>query len=1220
MISIGNQTSFAAATPLEPFAYAVTNGFDAFEWFPDKKPEGGWDEGDLDKARRREIRETARQRGIRLSVHARWQANPLLKDSFPLIWKDIELAHDLGAVLLNIHLYQEAGLAAYVLAITPLLRRAAKAGLQVSIENTPLTTPEDFNELFSRLRESGFVASLHVGMCLDLGHANLCAVTRNHYLDFVDRIDPRVPITHVHLHENWGDADTHLPLFTGPAARDDAGIRGFIERLRRRNFSSSIILEQWPHPPTLLNEARDRLIQLLSEFPAATPSPLPIPLTPALSQGERGNHPQPIRTKESPAKSISGERSSSSSRRELAAGQGAGEDAFADELIAADKRCRSWREKLEAVYNLLAAHTSRPTAAGHAPPDAVLYLVDLAIYLRFLGAGQIRCEEDGRHFRPAHHARIALQIRQRLAQITTPADAFIARQIYPWLPSSAETFQRPEPLTRIRDIAHRNDIPQDLKREIKNSLQNKLHRCAGPEDLATSTALLARITAPGANYSPEFVEQFKVFHEELKEFFNARSLEDRLKALLPSARDDEGALIRAFLAQKSAVGLAQQLAAFNSLTELRRHLVESTQSHPDSEVEQRLLADIALEDFAFVLVSELINEIETAPVDKTSGLPQGPVETLLLTVMNLWLSRIEPEECAALQSELRAWSKDFDAADSVQLLRLKATVERSRRLAEDYSDRILELFPPRVEKLGRALGVAESSIRVFCEAEIRGHLIFQLSKLASGLLRRLRAQLALPAWDVLVVGTATGRLRLADQLDELIRDQGEPALLLLGSAAGDEEISKDVAGIVLGHDLPHLSHLAVRARQAGVVLVVCEEQTELEKLKAFDGQVITLAASPEKVEWRRAQADSNVTSAQHPAAALPPTRLPAVKMSAEPSFIPLEQAVFERGGGKADGVRRLAELARRDGAGFRTPAALVVPFGVMEAAIHAKPDVERDYRQLLDGLRSADASSASSPGQETRGRGVRAPLERLRTLVGQVSVPEDIASVVGRRLGREGRFMVRSSSNCEDLAELAGAGLYESVPNVPLSGIASAVRTVWASLWTLRATLSREQSGIPHQQAHIAVLIQSMLAPDLSFVLHTVNPLDCNRSEVYAEVAVGLGETLVSGAARGTPFRLICDKHSGAVRTLAFANFSRALRPVGAGGVASETVDYSRVRLSLDAGVRQDLGRRLAAIGRLVEEALQRPQDIEGAVIGDEVYLVQSRAQQGLPSGEKIEN
>ena len=122
MIYIGNQTSFAAATPLEPFDYAVANGFDAFEWFPDKHAGAGWDEADLTAPLRAQIRESARAAGIRLSVHARLQANPLRLDAYPWFWKDLELAQDLGAVLLIIHLCHEAGLPAYIEAIRPLVR------------------------------------------------------------------------------------------------------------------------------------------------------------------------------------------------------------------------------------------------------------------------------------------------------------------------------------------------------------------------------------------------------------------------------------------------------------------------------------------------------------------------------------------------------------------------------------------------------------------------------------------------------------------------------------------------------------------------------------------------------------------------------------------------------------------------------------------------------------------------------------------------------------------------------------------------------------------------------------------------------------------------------------------------------------------------------------------------------------------------------------------
>jgi phosphoglucan, water dikinase len=219
---------------------------------------------------------------------------------------------------------------------------------------------------------------------------------------------------------------------------------------------------------------------------------------------------------------------------------------------------------------------------------------------------------------------------------------------------------------------------------------------------------------------------------------------------------------------------------------------------------------------------------------------------------------------------------------------------------------------------------------------------------------------------------------------------------------------------------------------------------------------------------------------------------------------------------------------------------------------------------------------------------------------------------VAAEFGPSARLMVRSSANCEDLEQYASAGLYVSVPNVAVADVASAVREVWASLWSRRAVASRKQAGIPEEQARMGVLIQPMLTPNYAFILHTTNPINRNPSEVYAELAVGLGEILASASAPGTPYRLVCDKKSGAVETLAFASFSHALFPAPADGVGERTLDYSQVTLSCDAAARRALGRRLCFIGKFVEEALGQPQDIEGAVVGNDIYLVQARPQQGL--------
>jgi sugar phosphate isomerase/epimerase len=269
-IRIGNQTAISCADPLEPFRFALRHGFDAFEWFADKKHNAdgtvaGWDENDMDAASRARIREAGASHDIRFTVHAPWQANPLHADGIPLLIRSVDFARDIGADLVNLHLYMDEGPEGYARALEPVLRHAAAAGLRVSIENTPHTTPADFNETFVCLGKLAGIPLGTVGMCLDIGHANLCAPTRNHFIRYLDALAPVVPIIHVHAHENHGDFDSHLTLFTGPSRDDDSGVRAFLERLQDRVYRGALILEQWPHPPQLLVEAANRLRTLLGQ-------------------------------------------------------------------------------------------------------------------------------------------------------------------------------------------------------------------------------------------------------------------------------------------------------------------------------------------------------------------------------------------------------------------------------------------------------------------------------------------------------------------------------------------------------------------------------------------------------------------------------------------------------------------------------------------------------------------------------------------------------------------------------------------------------------------------------------------------------------------------------------------------------------------------------------------------------------------------------------------
>jgi|TARA_B110000879_G_C10943895_1_gene420928 phosphoglucan,water dikinase len=206
----------------------------------------------------------------------------------------------------------------------------------------------------------------------------------------------------------------------------------------------------------------------------------------------------------------------------------------------------------------------------------------------------------------------------------------------------------------------------------------------------------------------------------------------------------------------------------------------------------------------------------------------------------------------------------------------------------------------------------------------------------------------------------------------------------------------------------------------------------------------------------------------------------------------------------------------------------------------------------------------------------------------------------------------------EDLAGMSAAGLYESEIGITVSSateLGDAVKEVWASLFSRRAVLARHIAGVEPRFAKMSVFVQEMANAELSFVLHTrsttavagVGPSDT----LEAEIAVGLGETLASGA-QGSPWRLEVSQASGEVKVCAFASIGTALmlRPSLAHlGVRAETVEYSAQALSRDELARNSLGQRLAQIGAALESEYGSPQDVEGTVVGEDVFVVQSRPQ-----------
>ncbi|XP_024451407.1 phosphoglucan, water dikinase, chloroplastic isoform X2 [Populus trichocarpa] len=549
---------------------------------------------------------------------------------------------------------------------------------------------------------------------------------------------------------------------------------------------------------------------------------------------------------------------------------------FALKLVQGDLNARNWWRKLEVVRELLVGSLQSE--------DRLEVLVYSAIYLKWINTGQIPCFEDGGHHRPNRHAEISRLIFRELERIssrkdTSPQEVLVIRKIHPCLPSFKAEFTASVPLTRIRDIAHRGDIPHDLKQEIKHTIQNKLHRNAGPEDLVATEAMLARITKNPGEYSEAFVEQFKIFHHELKDFFNAGSLAEQLVSIIESLDERGSSALTLFLdckknldASEESHNIFELIKIMRSLNALRDIIVKGLESGlrndaPDAAIAMRQkwrLCEIGLEDYLFVLLSRFLNALEAAGgakwladnvESKNISSWNDPLGALIVGVRQLGLSGWRPEECAAIGTELLAWQEKglFEKEGSedgkiIWALRLKATLDRARRLTEDYSEALLQIFPQRVQILGKALGIPENSVRTYTEAEIRAGVIFQVSKLCTLLLKAVRSTLGSHGWDILVPGSAIGTLVQVESIvpGSLPSTVEGPIVLVVNKADGDEEVTaagSNIVGVVLLQELPHLSHLGVRARQERVVFVTCEDDDEVAAMQKLTGKYVRLEAS-----------------------------------------------------------------------------------------------------------------------------------------------------------------------------------------------------------------------------------------------------------------------------------------------------------------------------------------------------------------------------------------
>ncbi len=175
-----------------------------------------------------------------------------------------------------------------------------------------------------------------------------------------------------------------------------------------------------------------------------------------------------------------------------------------------------------------------------------------------------------------------------------------------------------------------------------------------------------------------------------------------------------------------------------------------------------------------------------------------------------------------------------------------------------------------------------------------------------------------------------------------------------------------------------------------------------------------------------------------------------------------------------------------------------------------------------------------------------------------------------------GPYAVRSSALQEDGVEHSHAGQYQSLLDVAATGLAAAVVQVRQSGGGDGLIRYREERGLGGQVTRPAVIVQCMIPADKAGVAFSADPVSGRRDRAVISATEGLGEKLVAGDVDGSGWWV--DRVSGSI-------VSQSGEPILS---TSEVAD-------------------IAALAARVEAEAGCPQDIEWAIAGGVLHLLQAR-------------
>ena len=301
-------------------------------------------------------------------------------------------------------------------------------------------------------------------------------------------------------------------------------------------------------------------------------------------------------------------------------------------------------------------------------------------------------------------------------------------------------------------------------------------------------------------------------------------------------------------------------------------------------------------------------------------------------------------------------------------------------------------------------------------------------------------------------------------------------------------------------------------------------------------------------------------------------------------FPDLSQSDVAIAGGKG---ASLGEMTR---AGIPVPPGYVILASAFERFLN-ETGLKADIEAQFDRVNYEDVSSIERASRV------------IHDLIHDARFPIDIEEEILEAFKElDAEFVaVRSSATAEDSSIASWAGELESYLNTTEKVLLGNVKKCWASLFTPRAIVYRNEKGMRHLHVSVAVVVQKMVQSEVSGITFTVHPVTKDHHQMIIEACWGLGEFIVGG--RVTPDSYIVDKRDGSIVE---ASLSEQDEMLIRGEKGNETVT-----IPLSKRAKQKIGSvqvlEIAEMCQRIERHYGSPCDIEWAMEKGIFLIVQSR-------------